>query len=351
MTESVTQTPLVSRRFPNTRWHMLRRVLMNAYIALVGAYGLNVTLLLVVRAAVGERWNIIGLMNSYLHLLILPAAVFLPLSLILRRRWLVIELAAPFLFFMSTYGGQFLPRTANVPAEAPRLKVLTFNVLRDNVHSEDVIRIIRDANADIVSIQELSPWMANAFKEQLTTLYPFQDLFPQDDYSGQGVMSRYPTSEEEYWKGGQGFMRLILQVDNKPITLFNPHPAIPNFGIRGFNTVTRSDGINELLRRADLETNPTLIVGDLNTTDLTDDYANITARYKDTYKEVGWGLGFSYPIFSVINARFAFLPPVARIDYIFHDNHFQPVDMRVLSTSGGSDHFPVFATFALVNAE
>lgn len=118
MTEAQTQPPIAVVRVPTTRRHMLRRIAINTYIVLVGAYGLNVSLLLLVRAAIGERWNFIGLLNSYLHLLILPAVVLLPLSLILRRRWLMIELAAPFLFFISTYCGQFLPRSINVPADA-----------------------------------------------------------------------------------------------------------------------------------------------------------------------------------------------------------------------------------------
>ena len=133
--------PLTVARVPTGRRSMLRRIAINTYVALVGAYGLNTTLYLVLRAIVGERWNIIGLFNSYFHLLILPAVILLPLSLILRRRWLVIELAAPFFFFISTYGGQFLPRNINVPIEAPRLNLLSFNVKKDNPYFNDVIRI------------------------------------------------------------------------------------------------------------------------------------------------------------------------------------------------------------------
>ena len=338
--------PLAIKRVPTTRGYMLRRVAMNTTIALVGAYGLNTTLYLLLRAIVGERWGIIGLFNSFFHLLILPAVILLPLSLLLRRRWLVIELAAPFFFFISTYGGQFLPRSINVPAEAPRLNLLSFNINKDNQQVDQMIRIIRDSNADVVAIQELSPWLAQAADEQLAELYPYRALHPQADFSGQGVLSRYPLSADEYWQMNLGHQHVQIDWNGQTVTLFNVHPIHPLRGIQ-FDGQARAEEIDEVLRRAENVTNPLLIVGDFNMTNLSDDYAHITARYEDTYQQIGWGMGFGFPNFA--NAfHIRFVPPIARIDYIFHDAHFQPVEMHVGSDSGGSDHFPVYATLALV---
>jgi len=347
MTEISTPPPIAVKRISTSRRSMLRRIAMNTYIALVGGYGLNTTLYLLLRAIVGERWNIIGLFNSYFHLLILPAVILLPLSLILRRRWLVIELAAPFFFFVSTYGGQFLPRSINVPANAPQLHLLSFNINKSNQQIDQMIRVIRDSNADVVAIQELSPQLAQAADEQLAELYPYRALHPQTDFSGQGVLSRYPLSNDEFWQINLGHQHVDVAWNGQTITLFNVHPIHPLRGF-SFDGEARAMEVNDVLRRTETVTAPLLIVGDFNMTNLSDDYARVTDRYSDTYEQIGWGMGFGFPNFA--NAfHIRFVPPLARIDYIFHDAHFQPVEMHVGSDSAGSDHFPVYATLALVN--
>ncbi len=335
------------KRIRFTRRQMLRRVLMNSYIALVGAYGLNVTALLLLRAVVGERWSIIGLFNSYLHLLILPAVILLPLSLILRRRWLVIELAAPFFFFISTYGGQFLPRSVTITEDSPRLKLLSFNINKDNQQVDQMLQIIRDANADIVAIQELNPWLSDAADQQLTQLYPFRALHPQSDFSGQGVLSKFPLSNDEFWQIKLGHQHVDVDWNGQLISLFNVHPVHPLRGIR-FDGQSRAEEIDDVLRRTETVVIPLLLVGDFNMTNLSDDYARVTARYEDAYRQIGWGMGFGFPNFAVA-FHVKYMPPIARIDYIFHDAHFQPVEMHVGTNSGGSDHFPVYATLALVS--
>ncbi len=346
MTDKQTPTKTHSHKAPS-RQQMARRVLMNAYIVIVGAYGLNVSLLLIARAIVGERWNIIGLMNSYLHLLILPAVILLPISLILRRRWLVIELAAPFFFFISIYGGQFLPRSLAAPAEAPRLRVLSFNINKDNQHTTDVIEIIKTTDADVVAIQELSPWMASSFDDQLAALYPYRAFHPQTDFSGQGMLSRFPLSDDTFWQINLGHQSTQIDLNGQPISFYNVHPVHPLRGLH-FDGISRAEEVDEILSRTTSINDPLLIAGDFNMTNLSDDYARVANRYGDTYQQVGWGMGFGFPNFA--NAfNIKYLPPIARIDYIFHDEHFQPLEMQVLPTSGGSDHYPVVATFALID--
>lgn len=347
MIDAPSSSPPAIKRIRFTRRQMLRRVLMNSYIALVGAYGLNVTGLLLLRAAVGERWSIIGLFNSYLHLLILPAVILLPLSLILRRRWLVVELAAPFFFFISTYGGQFLPRSVAVAEDAPRLKLLSFNINKDNQQVDQMLRIIRDADADIVTIQELSPWLSEAADQQLAETYPYRALHPQTNFSGQGVLSKFPLANDEFWQINLGHQQVDVEWNGQPISLFNVHPVHPLRGLR-FDGQSRAEEIDDILRRTETVTTPLLLVGDFNMTNLSDDYARFTARYEDTYRQIGWGMGFGFPNFAVA-FHVKYMPPIARIDYIFHDAHFQPIEMHVGIDSGGSDHFPVYATFALVS--
>lgn len=79
------------------------------------------------------------------------------------------------------------------------------------------------------------------------------------------------------------------------------------------------------LRLAANDSGPLMIVGDFNMTDQSADYGQITARYADTYREIGWGMGFTFPDFSTLSAipgsvsGLGFIRPLARIDYVFHD--------------------------------
>ena len=63
----------------------MRRILTKLYVVLTGTYGLSMTGLLLLRAVRGESRKIVALFNSYLHLMLMPSLIFLPLSLLLKR--------------------------------------------------------------------------------------------------------------------------------------------------------------------------------------------------------------------------------------------------------------------------
>ncbi len=88
--------------------------------------------------------------------------------------------------------------------------------------------------------------------------------------------------------------------------------------------------------------------------DQSEDYQRLTESYTDAYRVAGWGLGFTFPDFTYAEAVPDVLPPasmpvrpVMRLDYIFYNSAFQALEARVLSSSGDSDHRPVFARLAL----
>ncbi len=111
--------------------------------------------------------------------------------------------------------------------------------------------------------------------------------------------------------------------------------------------------VDEILRRATQDEGAVIIAGDFNMTDQADDYRRLVQQYSDTYREVGWGLGLTFPDCSYacavpVNASLLKLVgrPLARIDFIFHSADLQPLSARVWPTSGGSDHRPVVVEFA-----
>jgi endonuclease/exonuclease/phosphatase family metal-dependent hydrolase len=74
------------------------------------------------------------------------------------------------------------------------------------------------------------------------------------------------------------------------------------------------------------------------------EYDLLTDHYSDTWLEAGNGMGYTYPAHPAI-------PPLIRIDYVFHDDAWTGVQARVWHDSARSDHHPVRVTLALTDSD
>jgi endonuclease/exonuclease/phosphatase (EEP) superfamily protein YafD len=264
----------------------------------------------------------------------------------------------PIVALAVSYGIFFVPRSITAAATAAQIMILTYNIHNESKRLAPIADVIRKSNADVVALQEITAEAAQYFSTELFDLYPYQAFHP-GAFIGQGVISRYPLRADEYWRNNHltvalGHQRVEIDFKGNPIVLYNAHPIHPFFTQVGqpFSTELRGKEIDSVLVRAEKDTGPVLLAGDFNMNDQSEDYKRITARYRDIYREVGWGFGFTFPDFAQVNARPAILPfmwmrPVARIDFIFRSEHWQAVEARVWPSSGGSDHRPVLARLAL----
>jgi vancomycin resistance protein VanJ len=344
---------------PSSPLSFMRRVFTSTFVALSGAYGLSLSGFLLVRLLIGEATTVIAFLSTFLHLLMLPALALFPISLILRRPRLALTQAAPVAVFIASYGISFIPRSFSPPAGATRISLLTYNIHAEENCLEPMLGVIREANADVVTLQELSLGAAVCFERDLADLYPYRALHPRENGTqGQGILSRFPISEDEYWRNEQfryalGHQRVQLDVLGRTVTLYNAHPLHPGMMGKFFDNSGRRAEIDVILDRAARDTTPVLIAGDFNMTDQTVDYLHIIGQYGDTYREVGWGMGFTFPDLSKPEALPSYIPrtlpipPIMRLDYVFHSAHFAAVEARVWPSSGGSDHYPVYAVLGL----
>jgi vancomycin resistance protein VanJ len=321
-----------------------------------GVYGVVMTLWAGLKLF-DAAWPPVEMISIIVPLLLLPSLVIVPLGL-WRRRWLLSLMSLPaLLVFLLGYGGFFLPHYAPITSATPPLRFLTYNVHAEDVHVESILEIIREANADVVALQEVSPVMAEALAAQLIDRYPYQALHPNlvDPIWGQGVLSRYPIVEDEYWHIFLGHQRVKIDRAVSPLVLYNVHPVHP-FRLRGgwlFDMQPHRAEVDEILGRVALDTGAVIVAGDFNMTDQNYDYQRLAQHLGDAYREVGWGLGFTFPDFTSPQAQPIKAPifsalgrPLARIDLIFHSGDLQPVAAQVWPTSGGSDHRPVLAEFS-----
>jgi endonuclease/exonuclease/phosphatase family metal-dependent hydrolase len=154
-----------------------------------------------------------------------------------------------------------------------------------------------------------------------------------------------------------GHLRAEIDFSGTPITLYNTHPLHPGIADNGFDTRPRGQEIDIVLEQAAKDSGAVLIMGDFNMTDQNEDYQRITARFGDSFREVGSSMGFTFPDLSTFQSLPDYWPlsvrlfPFLRLDYIFHNASFRAINARVWSSAGGSDHRPVWAELALVDED
>jgi vancomycin resistance protein VanJ len=335
---------------------MLRRGRILAITA--GVYGLLLIAILLMRLLIGERWVISAVLISGLHLLLMPSLVLLPLCL-LRGLWRPALLVAPaFVTFLANYAAFFLPQMITIDEGARQISLLTYNLHAEEFIFEPLAEVIRDANADVVALQELSGAASASFNAALADLYPHRALHPVSfKFHGRGILSRYPIVEDYAWPEEYPIpvrlQRAVLDINGTALTVYNMHspPSYPVWG-EGYDIGPRAQQIGDLLALAEQDSGAVILMGDFNTTDMDENYARITARFADIFREVGWGMGFTNPDTSHENSREGPFPwPLyTRLDYVFHNDALQPVEAHVWPTSGGSDHRPLFARLALASS-
>jgi vancomycin resistance protein VanJ len=335
----------VSSAYPAHARSLFKQALMRTFAAGVNLYALGI--LVYIGARILGVTPVAELGSNFMPPALLVALPLLLMSLLLRRPVQVIILLPAIVYFAIHYGALFLPEAA-APA-APRLRVLTYNLHGETSAFEPMIDIIRTADTDIVALQELTTPAEQRFAAEFADQYPHQVTFAIGaSVVGQGVLSRFPLSDSEYWESGLGNIRTQVWWGEATFTLYNLHPPPPSVR-SGLNTVGRSAAIDALLDRLSAENSTLIITGDFNMTDEASDYTRLTqgAALRDAFREAGMGLGPTFPHFGSAGSFLRYLPPLFRIDYIFYSQPFRAVETRVWHTSGGSDHYPVLATMAL----
>jgi endonuclease/exonuclease/phosphatase (EEP) superfamily protein YafD len=164
----------------------------------------------------------------------LPYLAAAPVALVaLARRRVVLGLVALAVTAVIVPTG--LPEVAaqdDVPAwarSAPRLRVLSWNLYHSNTELPAIDRVIRDAEADVVVLQEVSP--ANiAALEGSAALGGYEHRYttPQPSIFGSGIWSRFPLEEAgDVDIGGLPMTRAVVRTPAGPVRLINVHTLSP----------------------------------------------------------------------------------------------------------------------------
>lgn len=314
----------------------------------------------------GDRWAWLFLFNTFAGYLFAPLPIILLLAWKTRRReiWIASIIAAGITFFL--YGELLVPKFAPNP-NRPSLSLMTYNMLGYNTARPDVVvDTIRQANADVVAIQELNPEAAWLIQRELAREYPYQILNPQIGVSGAGVLSRFPLRDTGETLPGEWIgtpQILTLDWNGTTATLLHVHTFPSNASPIAF--FLAGDLIEASIRARENHSHlivdfarthlnsPLIVTGDFNATDQNTSYQLVAGTLRDSWREAGWGLGHTFPS-NNLNTRptlnIAGLHPMmwlVRIDYIFHSAHWRAVSAEIGNWDGFSDHRPVIVKLVL----
>ena len=117
----------------------------------------------------------------------------------------------------------------------------------------------------------------------------------------------------------------------------------PSIGFAaGYDDSIRNLQIDRLVAHLQNEPYPYFIAGDFNTSDQSPSYNRLAAVGIDSFLEVGSGFWMTWPVAAVQRLP-SFVPPLIRIDYIFHSQGFRALSAHPGSPMG-SDHLPLLVT-------
>ena len=322
---------------------------------LIAAYLLALTAYLLLRVVLGGGPWWLAMLNNFAPYFFLPLVALALWALVARLHLRFVLLPLILLMVgLVWFGPRFAPRPAAAPAEKT-LKVVTINLWVRNQQLDLTEAWLREQDADVVLLQEAYHDIA----ARLSDLYPYtlpDPALPQGQ--DRQILSRYPFVDA-FWDSG--YVRSVVNVDGTPIAVYNVHFGVPfvnqpRYGLESlpyplsmmirYNESPRNEQIRAMLARLDAEeTLPAVIAGDFNTSDNSAMYPVIAEQLTDSFREVATGLGTTWPVGSSLPLALP-LPPLMRIDYVWHTGGLRALDVRV-GPEVGSDHRPLVAVLAL----
>ena len=318
----------------------VRRVLTLLAWAVAGV----LVLLVVLRVTGAGRGKVLALLLGALPLTLLPAYPLLLVAALLRRRLLVVLAAGLVLAHVAVIapalGAEDVPAAA---LGAPRLRVVSANVLKTNPVPEEAGRALRALSPDVLVLAELRTTNLPGLRASgLLDDLPYSTLTdgPPDDVE---LFSRLPLGEvrDVVVVPGLPQPRGVVDVGGVPVRLAGAHPLPP---LHDWEPGWRAS-LRGLAGEAVADGRPLVAAGDLNADrDLAPFRDLLAAGLRDAADERGHGLSGTWP------QRL----PVLGLDHVLVRDgtaaRLVVLDQRDVALPG-SDHEAVLADLAVLARE
>jgi endonuclease/exonuclease/phosphatase (EEP) superfamily protein YafD len=260
--------------------------------------------------------------------------------------WLFLASLVGVVIWQFTWFGPYLPgapravqSSARTESDLNRIAVLTTNVLQSSRGAERLLKIIGDADADLVLAVEVDEWWTESLKDALRSRYAYNICYPLSNEYGLALFSRLELIEPE--------VRFILD-DAIPsirtkvrlrsgalVSVYGVHPRPP--AIQQDSTERDVELLSVGLEIKACQ-KPAIVLGDLNDVAWSPTTLNLMRAGDLLDPRRGRGFYNTYPA-NWPGLRYP-------LDYVFSTRHFNILGMRVLPDFG-SDHLPLIAELTL----
>lgn len=245
------------------------------------------------------------------------------------------------------------PSSATV-ASASTLRVMTYNIHMGREGLGNVAQVIRDANPDVVGLQEVDRFTTRLGRKDLDQLaqlsaetnLPYSAFFKASDaYGGDfgvAILSRYPIAEaaqkglptENAERRTAG--RALVKTPGGEVMVYVTH--LTNLPTR---SKLRGQQARHILAWMAEDSRPKMLMGDFNDSADSAPVRAFKTKLTEAFGRAGRGPSYTFP--------FTFLPN-ARLDYVFASSELNPTSVHVVQAKGASDHYPIVADFQQVSA-
>lgn len=288
--------------------------------------------------------RLIGLVqaNSFTFWAYVPAYAVAAAGLAFRRWGLAATaaaLVASHLFWVlpDYRGAESIPAEA---AAAPHLRVFSANLYVDNPDLGPIIEEVRQADPDLLLLQEFTVRAERAFERAgVLEKLPYRVIDTRSGVFGTAIYSRYPLSNGGAWREGHTPMtRATVEVQGRLLRVYNVHTSAPSTpdGFAHWN-----DDFRALLAAAEAEPGTLMLAGDFNANQHHTWYDRLQGLPLDECHEArGRGNATTWPN----NTNHL---PAIRLDHVFVSAG--AVCLSIWEGRGkGSDHKPLIAEIALL---
>ncbi len=244
---------------------------------------------------------------------------------------LVLLACLNYAFVLPLYFGKPAPPTG------PTVRTMLINLNASNGNTEQVLEAIRNADPDLLLLEEITPTWANELAV-LETDYPHRVAEPQEGCFGIMLLSKYPLEHGKIIEIGTASVPTIIadaHLLQGTISIVGTHP-LPPVGASYSNH--RNNQLAELPDVIKAQKFPVLLIGDLNTSPWSPYFRDLinASELKNSMK--GFGFQPTWPS----NNRLLRIP----LDHMLHSSEIT-IHTRFVGGDVGSDHFPVIVDFSI----
>jgi endonuclease/exonuclease/phosphatase (EEP) superfamily protein YafD len=221
--------------------------------------------------------------------------------------------------------------------EAPRLRVLSFNVWAGNHDCQRIIEYVKEVDPDVAVFFEVNGRWARAL-EGLEERWPHFKIKALDSPFGVALFSRVPldVARFDYLSNGCPVVVAKARAGDTPVTIFGVHTANPVVPLRA---VLRDEQFAALAELVIAEPGPKVVIGDFNITSWSPAFHDLVARTGLRDSRAGFGVQPTFP------AAISPLPGIP-IDHCLVSPEVT-VAKREIGPDVGSDHLPLIVELSL----